>query len=160
MQVKAFHYGSNTFSCAFISKLAWLAVVCNIAQRVGEIHLDLKVVAVTKIALQLHLSYRPTCSFPGSAPFQPMYSHVLYLCGKFPGASTRQVSGALTRSLCHTGPPRSQRRPAGEGPACGPGLQGNAHDGGAAPAVQPRPTDHHVPHSRVQVVPDAPEAAH
>lgn len=42
----------------------------------------------------------------------------------------------------------------------GPGLQRHADDRGAAAAVQPGSTDDHVPHPRVQVVPDAPAPAH
>lgn len=48
----------------------------------------------------------------------------------------------------------------GQRSARGPGLQRNADDRRAAATVQPGSTDDHVPHPRVQVVPDAPAPAH
>lgn len=58
------------------------------------------------------------------------------------------------------GPPWSYCSPAGAGPTRWPGFQGHAHDGGAAPAVQPRAAHDHVPHPRIQVVSNAPEVAY
>lgn len=80
----------------------------------------------------------------------------LYLCK----GMSEKCTVNLRVVLSFVGLAWTYRSPAGAGSARWPGFPGNAHDRRAEASIQPRPAHHHVPHPRIQVVPDAPEVAH